>query len=90
MLAVAGAIRNRGTLSGVYGLRNPAVTKQPAWVWTRARHAWAASATNDITGGATHWENVKAFGLPDWARGMQQTAAIKDHVFFKAVSRGGK
>ncbi len=83
MLAVAGAIRNRGTLQGVYGLRNPAADRQSREVWARARQAWAASATNDITGGATHWENVRAFGMPAWARAMRKTVCIKDHQFFR-------
>jgi hypothetical protein len=83
MLAVAGAIRNRGTLKGVYGLKNPIADKQPKWVWTQARQAWSESRTNDITGGATHWENVKAFGVPKWARGMHKTVRVKDHQFFK-------
>ncbi|MGN6643385.1 MAG: hypothetical protein ACTHKU_10355, partial [Verrucomicrobiota bacterium] len=43
MLAVAGAIRNRGTLQGVYGLHNPIALKQPQWVWARARQAWSES-----------------------------------------------
>ena len=83
MLAVAGAIRNRGTLSGVYGLKNPIADKQPARIWNQARTAWHASATNDITHGATHWENIKAFGKPTWAARMKVTATIGDHVFMR-------
>jgi hypothetical protein len=83
MLAVASAIRNRGTLRGVYGLKNPVADKQPGWVWARARQAWHASTTNDITAGATHWENVKAFGTPAWARAMHKTVLVKDHQFFR-------
>ena len=83
MLAVAGAIRNRGTLRGVYGVKNPIADRQPAWVWARAEKAWRESATNDVTHGATHWENCRAFGTPAWARSMTVTATIKDHTFFK-------
>ena len=83
MLAVAAAIRNRGTLKGVYGLRNPIADKQPEWVWSRARKAWSQSATNDITLGATHWENTKAFGVPYWAKSMRATITVKDHTFYK-------
>jgi hypothetical protein len=83
MLAVAGAIRNRGTLRGVYGVKNPVADRQPAWVWARAEKAWRDSATNDVTHGATHWENCRAFGTPAWARSMTVTATIKDHTFFK-------
>jgi len=84
MLAVAAAIRNRGTLRGVYGLRAKHVDAQPGWVWARARTAWAMSATNDITDGADHWESVKAFGTPYWAKSMRHTVTIGDHKFYKA------
>lgn len=83
MLAVAGAIRNRGTLKGVYGVKNPACDKQPSWVWQRAREAWASSATNDITKGATHWEAVKTFGVPYWAKSLTITTNIGSHTFYK-------
>jgi hypothetical protein len=83
MLAVAGAIRNRGTLRGVYGVKNPIADKQPAYVWQRAREAWAMSATNDITRGATHWENTKAFGKPYWASSLTITTNIGCHTFYR-------
>lgn len=83
MLAVAGAIRNRGTLDGVYGLKSKTPDKQPQWVWDLATKAWSESQTNDITKGATNWENVKAFGMPKWAKSMHETVTIGDHKFFK-------
>lgn len=83
MLAVACAIRNRGTLTGVYGLNARQVDHQPEYVWRAARGAWTASASRDITCGATHWENVSAFGVPAWARSMTVTTNIGHHVFFK-------
>lgn len=38
--------------------------------------------TLDITGGATHYENVEKFGLPCWAKEMRVTAKIGNHTFF--------
>jgi hypothetical protein len=87
MLAVACAIRNRGTLRGVYGLNASFVDREPPEIWERARRAWAQSATVDITGGATHWENVRAFGAPLWARRMAATVTIRDHQFFRQKKR---
>lgn len=87
MLALGGAIRNRGHLRGVYGLKAGHVDKQPIWVWQRARTAWAMSATNDITRGADHWENVKAFGTPSWAASMTKTVLVRDHQFYRASRR---
>jgi hypothetical protein len=83
MHAVASAIRNRGTLRGVYGAKNPIADRQPAYVWQRARDAWSRSATNDITFGATHWENVKAFGSPYWSKSMIVTTNIGEHTFYR-------
>jgi hypothetical protein len=82
MLAVAGAIRNRGSLKGVYGLKNPIADKQPDWCWQRARAAWAISKTNDITRGASHWENTKAFGVPYWAKSLTVKTNIGAHTFY--------
>ena len=71
------------SLKGVYGLKAGQVDREPAWVWHQAREAWELSALGDITNGATHWENIKAFGKPKWAEKMIQTYAWKDHVFYK-------
>ncbi len=83
MIAVGNVIRNRGHLRGMYGMRNPVVDRQPAWVWVKARQAWAASATNNVALGATHFENTKAFGRPRWSANMKVTVVIKDHTFYK-------
>lgn len=83
MLAVACALRNRGTLRGVYGVKSKHVDKEPRWVWDLARAAWAKSKTVDITGGSTHWENIKSFGTPYWAKSMTKVFEHKDHVFYK-------
>ena len=82
-LAVAGAIRNRGTLDGVRGRHNMGmVSRQPAWVWTDARTAWAQSATNDLSNGATHWESDN-FNRPAWSVGMTLTAHVGKFKFYR-------
>jgi len=86
MLAVACAIRNRGTLAGVYGVKAKHIYKEPKWVWDMAAKAWQESAHTDITGNATHWENNKAFGVPYWAKNMKTTTIIGDHTFYKEVN----
>jgi hypothetical protein len=57
-VAVACAIRNRGTLQGVYGLNNPVVQKATPRVRAKALRAWQASARQDIVKGC------KFFGCP--------------------------
>ena len=36
----------------------------------------------DITGGATHYENIQAFGFPYWSKSMKTTTVIGSHTFF--------
>lgn len=85
MTAVACAIRNRGTLKGVFGLNAPRVRnhKYSLKTYTKALQAWRDSANFDVTHGATDWENVKAFGKPYWAKNMKLTYVCKDHNFYK-------
>ena len=83
MLAVACAIRNRGTLSGVYGVNSKHIDKEPQWVFKQAEKAWQESEKKDITNGATNWENCKAFGTPYWASSMTKVYQHKDHIFYK-------
>lgn len=87
MLAVACAMRNRGTLQGVYGERAPRVMqhKYSDKIYALAVKAWRASANCDVTHGANHWENVKAFGKPGWAKNMKLTYCCKDHEFYREV-----
>lgn len=84
MYAVACALRNRGTLKGVYGLNAKHVKNEPAWVWQQASKALAQSEDGpDVTNGGTHWENIKTFGKPKWANSMTETARHGRHVFYK-------
>ncbi len=82
MLALASGIRNRGTLQGVYGLKAKHVDNEPEWVWELAKKAWDESEFNRTHTG-THWENIKAFGEPYWAKTMEVVYSFKDHVFYK-------
>ena len=83
MLKVASAIRNRGTLKGVYGLKAKHVDKEPQWVWDMAREAWQVSLYKDYSNGATHWENIKVYGKPYWVKSMIKVDEYKDHIFYK-------
>lgn len=89
MLAVSHAIRNRGTLKGVYGLRSPRITFHlySQRIYNLARLAWEQSAADfDITHNATNWENIKAFGKPYWCKNCIETFRYKDHVFYREAS----
>jgi hypothetical protein len=88
MEAVAEAIRNRGSLKGVYGCSAPRVRKHlySARILRQAQQAWERSAgSGDITFGATHWEGT-AFKTPYWAKDMIITATIRNQRFYKEKS----
>lgn len=87
MLAVAGAIRNRQSLNGVYGLHAKHSQHESKATWDLARKAWAESATQDITGAATHWDNVSR-KTPYWAKSMVVTIRIGRHTFYRPRHNG--
>lgn len=89
MLAIAGAIRNRGTLKGVYGVTAKHISKEPQWVFDLAKKAWVESATNDITNGATHWGSTKVDGK--WIKKMERNGFVKtfEHKEHKFYKKGG-
>lgn len=87
MLAVADAIRNRGTLNGVYGWKSYRVVhhKYSIETYNMAVKAWKESARKDITFGATGWGNdkdVEVFRHSKWFPSVYFTAHIGDHWFY--------
>lgn len=87
MLAVACAIRNRGTLRGVYGEHAPRVRKHKysPKVFVQAVRAYKESAHAEACAfidGADHWEGT-SFKAPEWSRGMIVTAIIENQRFYK-------
>ena len=87
MLAVSCAIRNRGTLKGVYGESAPRVKRHKYSVKTfiNADRAWEESRNFDkcsFIRGANHWEGTK-FPKPSWARNMTETAVIGNQRFYR-------
>lgn len=88
MEMVACAIRNRGTLHGVYGLHSARVVmgKYSSEIALAAHKAWRESENPEACTpihGASNWENVGAFGVPWWAVGMKRVFVYRDHVFLK-------
>ncbi len=83
-LGVAGALRNRGTLQGVYGLNAAHNQFEPDWVWRDAQRAWSESAEHDITHGATHFGTAGDVATGIFA-GMKLVCIIgtgKDSLYF--------
>lgn len=84
MRAVASAIRNRGTLKGVYGLNAPRVKskKYSKEIYAQAKKAWEESAKNDYVKGATHWEGT-VFKKPYWVDSMDEVMTVGQQRFYK-------
>ena len=91
MYAVACVIRNRGgALKGFCGAKRKNLDqfcrKQGQKYIQLAKmieqQVFQMNA-EDITNGATHFENVEKFGKPYWAEHMIVTAKIGNHTFFK-------
>lgn len=64
------------------------VAKQPQRLREYAR--WIVGEVfngkvKDITGGATHYENVERFGEPYWAKDMIITVKVGCHTFYREV-----
>ncbi len=88
-VAVAEVLRNRGwNPQGFVGVRGKEIhrflSEQPRAVRMKAKKAIRfARAGSDLAHGATHFENIEAFGVPFWVLdGMEVTATIGNHTFF--------
>ena len=90
-VAVGEVLRNRHwSLRGFSGIRRPDLQRflerQDAKTIAGAKRSLLrARGGSYIAGGATHFENVEAFGMPWWAKKMRVTAKIGRHTFFKEV-----
>lgn len=92
MKAGACALRSRGTLSGVYGLRAPRVIKHlySDDIEARAVVAWATSADPgacDYMKGADHWGSLTVDGA--WIQRMKRAGyvhiiTVKNTAFYRA------
>ena len=87
MYAVACAIRNRGTLKGVYGATASMEEIGPE-LYQQASRAWYNSEDGgDPTLGATHWHNVEREGENYWTRKLTRTYKVGSHTFFRESRR---
>lgn len=89
MLALASALRNRGTLKGVYGVNAKHIDREPQWVFDQAKKAWIESKSNRIHSG-DHWGSKICD--KNWIAKMEQSGFVKvydykDHVFYRKETR---
>lgn len=89
-VAIGEAIRKRGTLKGVYGVKAPHVDRQGKEVWEKARRAWEVSQSSKLTDGASGWgnsEDLKQFRKTRWWKRCEVTKKIGNHYFYKELNR---
>ena len=95
MYAIACVVRNRGgELDGFAGAHRKDLDafcnrqgKRYIEMAKRIETIVFKNNGKDITNGATHFENEKAFGVPYWAKKMDRVTVIGSHVFYKARSK---
>lgn len=96
MYAVACVIQNRVEMTGrtpkevvmqkkqFASLNNPKLTLLYIPIKPCADYlATRIGTLDDVTGGATCFENIKRFGKPCWAKRMIETCRIGRHVFYR-------
>lgn len=86
MVAIGEVIRHRATLKGCYGLHASHSDHESARVWKRAKMAWEASKTSNLTHGSTGWGNkadLAVFRHHAWFKRCVITAHIGAHWFYK-------
>ena len=86
-VAVGEVIRNRGEIEGFSSTQKDLdrfYHEQPERTRTQARLAWIVSRFTNFTRGADHFDNIKAFGVPEWAKDMKKTVMIGDTQFYKS------
>ena len=85
---IACTMRERGwNLRGYAGSRRADLTafaaRQPKRVREDAKTALASVQAGFDCGGATHFENVQAFGVPRWAKHMTVVRVVGQHTFWR-------
>lgn len=77
---VAHALRNRGTLKGVYGVQAKHSTKEAYTIWLDSAQAWQDSEHSiDPTDGATEFRSINDPQPTD----MRETASCGEFLFYK-------
>lgn len=91
-VAIGEAIRNRGTLRGVYGLNVPVSKFSESELKTAAR-AWRDSERSTLTGGAVGWgseSDWEKFRKYKWFSSTVETVQIGGHRFWKLKTGGSR
>lgn len=86
-VAVGEVIRRRGGIKGFSSTKKDLAKfsrQQPAKTRIEARIAWNLSKFTNFTRGADHFDNIQAFGVPEWAKKMKKTVKIDDMQYYKS------
>lgn len=90
MKLIAHAIRNRGTLKGVYGVNAKHNKTESKRIWQLASLAWFESENEiDPTAGASEWRSEQDIQNHGWPEGFRQTMWYKGTYFLKPTNNKG-
>lgn len=89
MTLMAHAIRNRGTLKGVYGFYAKHIKKEPKKIWITATLAWeeAKRYKLDLVSGATEWRSIEDVRRGHAPNGMWLVKIYNGTYFYKNPSK---
>lgn len=87
MNLMAHAIRNRGTLKGVYGFNAPHTRTKNKFIWEMASLAWFESEKEaDPLDGATEWRSVKDLIKKGNPKGFTLTRICNGIYYYKKTA----
>ena len=69
------------------------IARQPKSKVERVKFLWNLVKQNKLVNpvpDCTHFENIRAFGVPSWAKEMIEVKTIGNHTFYKPKKEGGK
>ncbi len=87
MICVGEVLRHRASIKGFSGYQSDRIKNESKSIWDMADKAWDLSASTNYTKGADHFENIRRFGFPWWAKYCVKTYEYKDHTFYKEIRR---
>jgi hypothetical protein len=69
------------------------IARQPKSKVERVKFLWNLVKQNKLVNpvpDCTHFENIRAFGVPYWAKDMIEVKTIGNHTFYKPLTKGEK
>lgn len=90
MQILAAALRNRGTLDGVYGVNAQHISTETEETWKIARQAWELSKIYDLSKGADSWYSKEDLAKKGPPKGKIEVLRYKNMIYYKTIKERKK